>query len=218
MTTEDIMKYEKLIYSIIKKFIYHYDFDDLKQVGMIGLIKAYKNYDNNQETKFSTYAYTYIMGEVLKYIREDKNIKISKDIIKLNKSIEKAKEILSQKLMREPSVTELSLFLEIEEELIEEAIKSQELIRSLDYVLNDDGKELNMYDTINYEEKGYKSEILDLKEEINKLENNEKELIKYRYFEDKTQDETSKILGISQVKVSRNETKILQKLKSNLVA
>ncbi len=218
MTAEEIMKYEKLIYSIIKKFTYHYDIDDLFQVGMIGLIKAHKNYDEKEQTKFSTYAYTYIMGEVLKYIREDKNIKISKDIIKLNKSIEKTKEILSQKLMREPTITELSLFLEIDENILEEAIKSQELIRSLDYALNDDGKELNMYDTIQYEEKGYKSELIDLKEEINKLDNHEKELIKYRYFEDKTQDETSKILGISQVKVSRNETKILKKLKNNLVA
>ena len=96
---------------------------------------------------------------------------------------------------------------------------AKEFVLSLDYALSDDeGKELNLYDTVSYQERGYDSEILDLKEAILQLEPTEQKIIQYRYFDDMTQSETSKILGINQVKVSRDEAKILKKLKSELVA
>ena len=83
---EEILQYENLIYSIIRKYS-NFDKDDMYQVGMLGLINAYKNYDKKLNVKFSKYAYFYIIGEIKKYIRESSTIKISRELIKLNKRI-----------------------------------------------------------------------------------------------------------------------------------
>ncbi len=211
-------EYAKMIYSIARKYSFGNDFEDLCQVGQIGLLKALENYDPKYGSKFSSYAYTYIQGEVLKYVRENKVIKISKDLIALNKSITNAKEVLTQKMMRIPTNEELALFLEIPEDKIVEASVASEYVKSLDYELNDEGKELTLYDSISYEEKGYNDNILDLKEELSLLPEEERKLIIARYYEDKSQQETSEMLGISQVQVSRNESKILTKLKTKLAS
>ena len=211
-------EYAKMIYSIAHKYSFGNDFEDLCQVGQIGLLKALENYDPEYGSKFSSYAYTYIQGEVLKYVRENKVIKISKDLIALNKSITNAKEVLTQKMMRVPTNEELALFLEMPEEKIIEASMASEYVKSLDYELNDEGKELTLYDSISYEEKGYNDNILDLKEELALLPEEERKLIIARYYEDKSQQETSEMLGISQVQVSRNESKILTKLKTKLAS
>jgi len=210
--------YTNMIYKIAHKYCFGNDFEDLCQVGQMGLIKAYEKFNPELGSDFSSYAYIYIQGEILKYIRENRVIRINKDLIKLNKAISNAKEVLTQKMMRIPTTEELALFLEIPEEQITEASLATEYVRSLDYELNDDGKELTMYDSIRYEEKGYSDNILDLREEIERLPENERRLIIARYYEDKSQQETSKILGMSQVQVSRNETKILTKLKSKLAS
>jgi len=211
-------EYVKMIYSIAHKYSFGTDFEDLCQVGQLGLLKAYENYDKEVGSNFSSYAYLYIKGEILKYIRENRVIKVSKDMLTLNKSILKAKEVLSQKMMREPTKSELALFLEIDEEKIDEAMMATEYVKSLDYELNDDGRELTMYDSIRYEEKGYNDNILDLKEELSKLSLEERKLIIERYYNDKSQQETSRELGISQVQVSRNEAKILTKLRGKLAS
>ena len=109
---ENILQYEKLIYSVINKYP-RFDRDDLYQVGMIGLMEAYNHYDSIYESKFSTFAYYYIIGEVNKYIRGNSGVKISRDIVKLGKSINSAKEVMQQRLGREPSILELSLFINI---------------------------------------------------------------------------------------------------------
>ena len=181
-------------------------------------MKAYENFNPELGSDFSSYAYMYIRGEILKYIRENKVIKVSKELITLNKSISQAREVLTQKMMRVPTNEELAMFLEIPEDKITEASIAIEYVKSLDYELNDDGKELTMYDSISYEEKGYNDGILDLREELQQLPENERKLIIARYYEDKSQQETSKILGMSQVQVSRNESKILTKLKTKLAS
>ena len=216
--TGNILEYENLVLSYANKFRYYYDIEDLKQVGMIGLMKALENYKPGSNTKFTTYAYLWIKGEILKYIREDKNIKVNRELVTLSKSIEEVKNVLRHQLLREPTLEEVSLFSEIDISLIQEAEMAKDFVLSLDYALSDDeGKELNLYDTVSYQERGYDSEILDLKEAILQLEPTEQKIIQYRYFDDMTQSETSKILGINQVKVSRDEAKILRKLKSELV-
>lgn len=201
---EDILNYEGLIYSIISKYPKRYDRDDLYQVGMLGLIDAYKHYDKNYDTKFSTYAYYYIVGEVNKYIRESSSLKVSKNLIELNKKIIKTKEVMTQKLGREPSNLEIALFLEVDEKIVDEAIISNEEVSSMEEIYN-----IGKYDNTSVD-------VLDLKNEIDKLNEDEKKLILSRYYNDMTQSETSNLLGISQVQVSRNENKILQKLRSNL--
>ena len=216
ITNISVKDYEKLVYSIIKKYSYFSDIEDLYQVGMVGLLKACENYNSSFDTKFSTYAHTYILGEVLRYIRDNNTLRVSRDLIKLNSRIEKARDILSQKLMRDVSNSEIASFLEIDENLVDDAIISSSIVRSLDYELNDDGKELNLYDSVGYEEKGYSSEFIDLKDSLESLSDDERKLIRYRYFEDRTQSDISNELGLSQVQVSRKETKILRKLRNKL--
>ena len=213
---EQLLQYENLVRSIVNQYGNKNDKEDLYQVGMMGLMKAYRNYDQKQETKFSTYAYYYILGEVTKYIRENKVIKVSKDLIKLNKGIERAKEVMSQRLGRTPTDTEISLFLEVDEEKIKQATLATNEIKSLDYCYEEEQN--NLYNSIKIEDKNTDESILDLRNELYNLSKEERGLIIDRYFEEMTQLETSKKLGLSQVQVSRQETKILQKLKRRLEA
>lgn len=211
---DQILENEKLVYSIINKYHGYYDKDDLYQVGMIGLIDASKKFDDSVGVKFSTYAYKYILGEVTKYMRENNGLKISRDILKLKQSVTKAKNLLQQKLSREPSINEISLFLEIDEKKIEEIENITQDIKSLDFCYQEESE--NLYNSVKIEEKNFQPEILDLKNELEKLDSLEKKIIYSRYYYDLTQSETSKELGMSQVQVSRKETKILQKLKTRL--
>ncbi len=217
---DEILEYENLVYSVVAKFKNNYDIEDLKQVGMMGLAKAYQNYKPDQGTKFSTYAYTYILGEVLTYIRNSRALKVNRETQALYQKILQVKEVMMQKLMREPTTFEIACFLELEEQIIVEAIEANQFVKSLDYSLNeeDDNKNIAMYDLVQYEERGYDAEILDLKTEIDKLSEEEKVIIYDRYFNDLTQKEVSKKLNTSQVQISRNETKILKKLKDRLAA
>lgn len=215
-----VLEYEKLVNKIAHKYSNYSNFEDLKQQGMIGLIKALKNYKKEEKTKFSTYAYIWIKGEILEYLRCDRNIKISKELLSLSKEISITEEYLKQKLSKEPSIKELAFFLEKKEEEIEEAILSREIILSCDYNVNDnsDDRDNNLYDCIPYYEKNYNEEYLDLHNEIDKLSKEEKKIIYLRYYEDLTQSEVSKKLGTNQVNISRQEEKILTKLNKNLVA
>ena len=209
-----ILDYEKLVYDIIKRYTNYYDKEDLYQAGMLGLAKAYTKYNNDYNTKFSTFAYFYIKGEVCSYIRENNGIKVNKELLKINKSLEKAKEVLSQRLQRTPTDKELAHFLEIDEKLIEEAKAISMPIESLDN--NQDDSSINLYNYIKTEDKNLNSDIIDLKVELNKLSDEEKSIIYDRYYKDLTQSEISNNLGMNQVQVSRKEKKILQKLKTRL--
>ena len=216
---DNILKYEKLVSKIASNYSNYSNFEDLKQVGMIGLIKALKNYKKNNTTKFSTYAYIWIKGEILEYIRCDRNIKISKELLSLSKEITIASEILRNKFNREPSISEIAFFLEKDIYLIEEAILSREIVLSCDYTLNDDSnKDISLYDVVPYYEKNYNSDIIDLYNELDRLEDGDKKLIYMRYFLDMTQSEVSKKFGTNQVNISRREEKILNKLNKKLVA
>ena len=209
-----IEKNEYLVYSIINKYCYYFDKDDLYQVGMIGLINAYKNFDDSKNTKFSSYAYFYILGEVKKYIRESNFLKISKEFVKLNASIVKAREYLTQKLGYIPSDNDISLFLEIDIKQIEEAELANNLITSLD---KEDEEDADIYNFYGYEEKSYKEELLDLKDAISNLSEFDRKIIEKRYNEGLTQSEISKQMGINQVKVSRAEKDILVRLRTKLM-
>ena len=214
MKIEGVLEYENLVYSIVHKYGHKYDDEDLYQVGMLGLIQAKNNFNEEMDVKFSTYAYYYILGEITKYIRESKSLKLSKDIIKLNKSINKATDIMTQKLGRNPTTLELSLFLDIDEDKINEALIATQDVQSLDYSYDDENSN-DLYNLIS-DKDTIKLELIDLKEELKRLNPEEKQLIKERYYEDLTQTEISKKTGISQVQISRKESKILEKLKKRL--
>lgn len=213
--TNVIEKYQSLIWSIVNKYRTYFDKDDLFQVGVIGLINAYKNFKETKNTKFSSYAYFYIFGEIKKYIYESNFLKVSKELVKINTLVEKAKVLLSQKLQKEPTYFELSLYLEIPEEKIYEAQEANSLLESLDCTLEND---FSLYDNIStsFNEKMIDPEILDLKYEIDKLDDFSKEIINNRYNLDKSQVETAKDMGLTQVMVSRKEKEILQRLRTRL--
>lgn len=216
--TQNILDYKNLVASMAYKYSYNKsDFEDLYQVGMIGLLQALDHYDEDSNTKFSTFAHIYIQGEMFKYLKKNRTIKVNDELLKLNQSILKLRDTLTQKLMRIPTNKEIADVLGMEEEKINEAIASCEFVKSLDYELNDEGRELNLYDSIQYVEKGYNEDILVLRDAIKNLSDEEKTLILSRYYEDKSQVETSKVLGMSQVQVSRNETKILTKLRNKMI-
>jgi len=213
---EAIINNDKLIYSIISKYQNYYDIDDLYQIAVMGMIKASKNYKEGGNTKFTTYAYTYMLGEVYHYVNNNKQIKLSSEYLQISKKINETRTILTQRLMKVPSNLELSIFLEIDEQIIDNIDMLTAEIDSLDRIISEDGKNLLLLDTVKDEKQNIDLDVMMLKSEIEKLSNDEKKLLNERYFLDKTQKETAQILGINQVQVSRNEKKILKKLKNNL--
>lgn len=212
---ETIIKlHEKLIYKIATKF-YPNPVEDLFQAGVIGLIKAYNNYVDNGTTKFTSYAYNYIFGEMYDLSNNLRSIKLNKKILKLYKQIEQTKYLLAQKLNYIPSTKEIASFLEIDENLISEVYTCTNNIMSID---SNEEEKRSIYETISNPQDNINTDHIDLKDSLNTLSQEEKDIINYRYFKDYTQSETAKILGISQVKVSRFEKKSLSKMYNYLSA
>ena len=178
---------------------------------MLGLMEAKKHYKSDQDVKFSTFAYYYVLGEITKFIRESKSIKLSKDMVRLNRSIHHAKDVMMQRLGREPTTLELSLFLDVPEEKIDEVFLATQETESLDYSYEDGN---NLYNLISKENNI--DTLMDLKDELMRLSEDEQRLIHSRYYDDLTQTELSKRTGVSQVQISRKESKILKKLKERL--
>lgn len=214
MNIDEIIKInEKLIYKIASQF-YNCDKEDLYQVGVIGLIKAIKNYKDDSNTKFTTYAYDYIFGEMFKLANDNRTIKLNKDILKLYKKIETTRYLLVQKLNRFPSNQELALYLEIDESIIETTIMNAQSILSLDEQTKD---EVDLYNKLSIKDNVPIEDKLALKDSFKSLNVEEKKIIEYRYFKDMTQSETAKVLGITQVMVSRYEKRSLDKMHEYLV-
>lgn len=210
-----VLQYEGLVYSIINKFSFYGDRDDLYQVSMIALLNAYKNYNKESSTaKFSSYAYFYIVGEVTEYIRKSKPYKVSKDIIKLSKKVEYVRDYLRQKLGREVSDSEVSLYLDVDINMIASINEINLNVKSLDDVYNDDNN--SYYNSVSVYDNNLDSDIMDLRNELNKLSAEEKKIIYDKYYRGYSQSEISKELGMSQAQVSRKENKILEKLKVRL--
>ncbi len=213
---EFIIENEKAIYSVINRYRRYYEIEDLYQTAVIGIIKAWGNYDASRNAKFLTYAYKYMLGEVISYVNKNRSLKISKDILSLYPKLEEAKTILTQKLMKEPTTYELSLFLEIDENIIIRTIEAVKESESLDKVISDDGKTLTLLDTVKDIQAEEKAKLLYLKEAVESLPEPERSIIIERYYNDKTQEEIAKKMGMYQVQVSRSSTKGLKKLKKIL--
>lgn len=206
MKIEDIIRGNtNLIYKIASKF-YGVELDDLFQAGVLGLLKAYRNYKDNGITKFSTYAYDYIYGEMYTLVN-NRTMKVHKDILKLYRIIEKTRYSLAQKYNRIPSNEEIAVFLEIPLININEAIMAGKEIMSLD-----SDKEVPYYETIKNEEKVKIDDQILISESLEMLSKDEQAIIKARYYEDMTQSEVAKKLAMTQVMVSRYEKKGLSKM------
>lgn len=217
MNREEILNSDKLKYFIMsqaKKF-YNVEKKDLYQAGYIGALKAIKRYDINNDTEFTTYAYKDIFGEMYELAKNNRNIKLNKNYLKLYKSIENTKILLTQKLNRTPSLEEVSRYLEVDLSLINDVIITCREIISLDTeseMLSDN----NMYSVIG-NNVDYDTKIL-VNDSLEVLSDEERQVIDMRYFKDYTQQETADMLGINQVKVSRLETSSKKKIKKYICA
>ena len=195
-----ILENEGLIYKIASYFNYG-SIDDLYQAGCIGIIKGYNNYKENMNTKFSTYIYSYILGEMKKLVSEDKLFKVSRDIRRLRNKIFEASDKLSQILMRKPTNFEICEFLNISEACLVEALNSDIGISSIDSEYGDTS--MLMHEIIGSHDINY-DDLLYLKMSIEKLEEPERTIMIKRYYEDMTQKQISEITGINQAKELTN--------------
>ena len=206
MNKEEIINQNAgLIYDIAKKF-YGYPKEDLFQAGVLGLLKAYKQYDENFNAKFTSFAYNYIYGEMYLLVN-NRPLKINKDILKLYKLIEQTRFSLTQNNGIVPSYDDVANFLEIDKGKIYEAVMAGQSIMSLDSEEN-----VCLYDTIKSEEKVSVDDKILIDESLEMLSEDERNIIKSRYFEDLTQCEVARKLSMTQVMVSRYEKKGLDKM------
>ena len=213
MTTNELIDaHMGLIKKIANKF-YNVSREDLIQVGVIGLLKAYQNYQDTKSAKFSTYAYPYIFGEMYGLVNSNKDIKVSKEMLKLYKVVEKTRYELAQRVGYVPTDREVAQFLELDANLVSEAVLCSQAMISLD----DEANELNLHEVIADKH----SVDVDLKIAIDDsfkvLAAQEKEIIKARYYDDLTQSEVAKKLNMTQVMVSRYEKKAMEKMKMALM-
>ena len=202
MNIDTVIELNKgLIISCVNKF-YNVDKEDLYQAGVVGLLKAYKNYKYDGKAKFSSYAYKYIYGEMYLLVNNN-SLKVDKDSIKLAKLIEKSRYSLAQKISKIPSDEELSNFLNIPLKTIQDISSLSSEMVSLD---EDD----NLYNKLSKNE-NYDNSLL-IVQGLKYLTDEEKKIIIDRYYNDLTQDEIAKKMELSQVTVSRYEKRSLTKL------
>ena len=212
----------RLVWSIVRRFNGRgYDIEDLYQIGSIGLIKAIQRFDTSFEVRLSTYAVPYILGEIQRFIRDDGPIKISRSIKELNiKIIELQKEYLN-KYGKEITLEQLAKELKTSKEDIAMALDSARPVNSIEdsqYRDNKTDKTISLIDQLSSgkDEENEITNRITIKKLISELKDNEKEVILLRYYKGKTQMQVAKILGITQVQVSRIERKVLDNMKRKL--
>lgn len=215
-----IIENSPLIKSIIKRYINKgIEYDDLFQLGAIGFIKAIKNFDSSFNVKFSTYAVPMIIGEIKRFMRDDGAIKVSRVIKTLNLNINKFIQTYQEKFFNKPSIEEIANEFKIDPQEVIFTMDSAKMPISIYTPLEEDsGKSLLLIDR--YAQENGNNELINniiLRDVIRSLDEREKKLIALRFFRDKTQSEIAEILNISQVQVSRLESKILEKLKQKLL-
>lgn len=212
----------RLVWSIVRRFNGRgYDLEDLYQIGSIGLIKAIQRFDTSFEVKLSTYAVPYILGEIKRFIRDDGPIKISRSIKELNiKIIELQKEYMN-KYGKEITLEEIAKELRTSKEDIAMAMDSARPVNSIEenqYRDNKTDKTISVIEQLSTgrDEETEITNRITIKKLISELNEKEKEVILLRYYKGKTQMQVSKILGITQVQVSRIERKVLDNMKRKL--
>ena len=209
-----------LVWSIVRRFMNRgYEAEDLFQIGSIGLMKAIDKFDMTYDVKFSTYAVPMIAGEIKRFMRDDGILKVSRTIKENAVKLRGVQEELNQKLNREPTVEELAVHAGMSAEEVLLAAESIHEVESLyKTVYQGDGSPISLMDRLE-EKRDVHEETLNrilLEELLETLEEQERELIRLRYYEEKTQSHIADRLGMSQVQVSRMEKRILKKLRQQI--
>ncbi len=209
-----------LIWSIVKRFKDRgYELEDLYQIGTIGFIKSIKKFDTSFEVKLSTYAVPYILGEIKRFIRDDGSVKVSRSLKELASKIREIQERYLKEKGQEISISEIAKELKTTKEEIAVALDSLNPTVSIyDNVYSDDEGGIGFIDKIatGIDESEQIANKISIRNLIGNLEDREKQIILLRYYKNKTQMEVAKILGISQVQVSRIEKRVLNSMKLKL--
>ncbi|MBE6012502.1 RNA polymerase sporulation sigma factor SigF [Anaeropeptidivorans aminofermentans] len=209
-----------LIWSVVKRFTGRgYDQEDLFQIGSMGLLKCIQKFDTSYDVKFSTYAVPMIMGEIKRFLRDDGMIKISRPLKEMAVKARYMQDELTKKSGRSPTISELAAALEVEREELVMALDASREVESLyATVYQGDSTPVYLIDKLDVsEDKSNETiDIIALKEVVGKLAPRDRQIIILRYFEEKTQSEIAKELGVSQVQISRIEKKIIQKIRESL--
>jgi len=206
-----------LVHHIVKRFLGRgYEPEDLFQIGSIGLMKAIDKFDLSYDVKFSTYAVPMIAGEIKRFLRDDGLVKVSRTLKENGFKVRQAAEQVSKRLGREATLSEISELTGISTEDIVMAMEANVEVESIyKSVYQSDGNEIYMVDRLPAE-KDENERVLNhmlLEQLLSELTEDEKQLIALRYFQDKTQVEVARQLGISQVQVSRLEKRILLRMR-----
>jgi len=211
-----------LVWSIVRRFANRgHEMEDLFQIGSIGLIKAIDKFDSSYEVKFSTYAVPMITGEIKRFLRDDGMIKVSRSLKETATKIRIERERFGNQFGREPTIEEIGVQLNVAKEEIVMALETGAEVESLyKTIYQGDGNPIYLIDKL-AETKDENENLIDrlaLKEIIDSLDKKEQEIIKLRYFKDRTQTDIAKELGISQVQVSRLEKRILKVMRERMGA
>ncbi len=209
-----------LVKSVVKRFLgRNLDYDDLFQLGCMGLVKAIINYDTSYNVRFSTYAVPLILGEIRRFLRDDGAVKVARPVKELYVKAMGVSQKLSNQYGREASVEEIAAQIGCSKEEIVQSLEAARMPVSLNAPLQDEGgRELTLDDCIGKaDESGIALDRVMLREMLQCLAPRERQVIFLRYFKDQTQSEIAARLGISQVQVSRLESKIIQKLREEAI-
>ena len=215
-----IEKNTGLIWSIVRRFKDRgYELEDLYQIGSIGFIKSIKRFDISFDVRLSTYAVPYILGEIKRFIRDDGSVKVSRSVKELAAKIRDIQARYLREKGEEISISEMAKELKIPKEEIAVALDSLNPTVSIyEQIYSDEDGGIHLADKLDtgVDEAESIVDNLSLKNAISTLGERERQLIILRYFRNKTQMQVAKILGVSQVQVSRMEKKILEQMKTKL--
>lgn len=212
----------RLVLSVIKRFSSSSEnVDDLFQIGCIGLIKAIDNFDSSLNVRFSTYAVPMIIGEIRRFLRDNSCLRVSRSLKDTAYKAIYARESLTRKNLKEPSVEEIATEIGIAKEDIAYALDAIQNPMSLyEPIFTDGGDTLYVMDQISDKKNREENwvERLSLSDAIRRLGAREREIISLRFFEGKTQMEVAEMIGISQAQVSRLEKNALKVMRNYLSA
>ncbi len=210
----------RLVLSVVQRFGGKGDkADDMFQVGCVGLMKAIDNFDTSVGVRFSTYAVPMIIGEIRRFLRDNNSVRVSRSLRDVAYKTLQAKEELSKDRFSEPTLDEISAYLDIPLKTINFALDAiSETVSLSDPVYNDGSEGIEVQDQIADLKDGDESlyEKIALKDAIKKLAPREREILMLRYYVGKTQVEVSEEVGISQAQVSRLEKNALEQIKNKI--
>lgn len=211
----------RLVLSLVKKFNHRCDnVDDVFQVGVVGLIKAVDNFDISQNVQFSTYAVPMIIGEIKRFLRDSSSMRISRSIRDLSYKLSKEKEDYIKINNAEPTIEYLAKAVGANEEDVILALDSTVAPMSLyDAVYNDGGDVIYVLDQLKNEKNEVENltDTLSVLQALEKLSEKERNIIKRRFFDNKTQVELAEEIGVSQAQISRIEKVALERMKRRML-